>query len=43
MIKQFCHLCKDGGKQYLDIDERREAAMLKIQPKCSVCGRLRVQ
>ncbi|MEO9294156.1 MAG: hypothetical protein ABI347_00975 [Nitrososphaera sp.] len=43
MIKQFCHLCRDGGKQCLDIDDRREAAMLKIQPKCSVCGRLLVQ
>jgi hypothetical protein len=43
MIKQFCHLCKDGGTQCLEIDERREAAMIKIQPKCSVCGRPLVQ
>jgi hypothetical protein len=39
MVKEFCHLCKDGGRQCIEIDEKREAAMLKFHPKCAVCGR----
>jgi hypothetical protein len=39
MTKAFCHLCKDGGKQCIEVNEQREAAMLKFSVKCSVCGR----
>lgn len=43
MTKEFCHLCKDGGRECVEIDESREVAMMKIHPRCAVCGRLLVQ
>ncbi|WP_256363751.1 hypothetical protein [Candidatus Nitrosotenuis cloacae] len=39
MNKEFCHLCKEGGKQCVNVNESQEYAMLATHLKCASCGK----
>lgn len=39
MTKEFCHLCKEGGKKCVSINDTHEYAIIKLDLKCSSCGR----
>jgi hypothetical protein len=39
MAKEFCHLCREGGKKCVSINDTHEYALIKLDLKCSSCGR----
>lgn len=39
MEQEFCHLCKEGGKQCVKVDTKQQVYMEMYQVKCSKCGR----
>jgi len=39
MPKLYCHLCKEGGKECIEVTDQRELALLKFHIKCAVCGK----
>ncbi|MGI0047274.1 MAG: hypothetical protein ACREBB_08810 [Nitrosotalea sp.] len=38
MRKEFCHICKEGGKQCVDVDTKGEVYLKMFEVKCSKCG-----
>ncbi len=39
MTIEFCHECNDGLQKCFKINDTLEYAMLKMEPKCSSCGK----
>lgn len=39
MKKEFCHLCKNGGKECIDIDTKGQVYLEMFNVRCSECGR----
>ncbi|HZS73985.1 MAG TPA: hypothetical protein VFA69_05720 [Candidatus Nitrosotalea sp.] len=39
MKQEFCHLCKEGGKQCIEVDTKQQVYMEMFHVKCSKCGR----
>jgi hypothetical protein len=39
MVKEFCHICSDRSNMCVHVLNHSELAMLKVHPKCSICGR----
>lgn len=39
MKKEFCHFCKEGGKQCIEVDTKEQVYMEMFHIKCSKCGR----
>lgn len=40
MEKQYCHICKDGGRECVNVDTKGEVYLGMYQVKCSKCGTL---
>jgi len=43
MVNSYCHLCKDGGKNCIEVNANQDYAMKVLHPKCQICGRQLVE
>ncbi|GBH34168.1 hypothetical protein NZNM25_09590 [Nitrosopumilus zosterae] len=39
VVNTYCHLCRGGGKDCIDVNENQDYAMRDIDPKCHICGK----
>lgn len=39
MTKEYCHVCREGGKQCVSVKEEHEYALLTTNLRCSACGK----
>ncbi|HXX05781.1 MAG TPA: hypothetical protein VEJ68_03060 [Candidatus Bathyarchaeia archaeon] len=38
MRKEFCHICKEGGKECIDVDTKGEVYLEMYHIRCAKCG-----
>jgi hypothetical protein len=39
MTKLFCHICKEGGRECIEIFEQSEFLFVRSHVRCHMCGR----
>jgi len=39
MTKLYCHICKEGAKECVEVSERSELLFVKSHLRCHTCGR----
>ena len=39
MTKLYCHICKEGGRECVEVSERSELLFVKTHLRCHLCGR----
>ncbi|MGI0068712.1 MAG: hypothetical protein ACREA3_08040 [Nitrosotalea sp.] len=42
MRKEFCHICKEGGKECVDVDTKGKVYLEMFHVRCAKCGALLV-